>query len=388
MSRTRTRSYDSGSKWATVSSDEQSPEAQPGNPWNCEARTMPGTKNSTARKGGKKNSTPVNWNKPTTKKQKQQRARLLQGAQMNQSLPSRQPRIENQIGSAVRVRVPTVGMSDLIQHRITWVAGTVLVGNGTIGSANAVFMANQAASEGYDAGSGGGFWIPFAPADADVGATYAAAIMKLYRRVRIRRAAVHFRTIQSSTTNNLVVAVAPCRGPPGAAEIAGLSTTPNVVQSLQNLMSVSGMQSCDSFENMSLDLTPYIAGGAGANQNEFAIANTIAQSADPGQVLDPIGVVPCAFQVAGNSTVTALQGSVTHNIVCEMVCDLLDFVGAVPVIDPSAFVAGKAAGLCRRHARSIETKEERRGRLMSELSALVRDDKGKRDISSSPVRNP
>jgi hypothetical protein len=329
----------------------------------------------------RKNPAPVNWNKPATKKQKASRQRL---AQANQTIQSYQPRTQRQVGVANRIRLPTVGMSDLLQHRITWVAGTVYVGNGTIGVTNTVYFALVSGAVAVG-GTGGGFWIPFAPADVDVGATYAASIMKLYRRIRIRQAKVHLLTIQSSTTNNLVVGVAPCRGPPGAAEFSTVSNGTIAGQTLQNLMSISGMESCDSFENKTLDLTPYIAGGAGADQKEFAIANTIAATSEEGQVLDPIGVIPCAFQVAGNSTVTALQGSSTHNIVCEMVCDLIDFVGAVPVIDPIS-VAQRRIGVLRRQM--VEPKEERRGRLLSELSALARDDKVRRDLSASPVRQP
>jgi hypothetical protein len=343
---------------------------------------MPGQQKSKsgARKGGNKKNTPVNWNRPMTNKQKAARTRREQSVLQNQTIANRQPRMQSGVPMAVRVRLPTVGMSDLMQHRITWVTGTIYVGNGTLGAANSVYLANQAASDTYVAGTNGGFWVPFAPADADLGTTYAASIMKLYRRLRIRKAKVHLLTVQSSTTNNAVVAIAPCRGPPGAAEIVQQQTNTAAAQTLQNLMSISGMDSCDSFENLTLDLTPYIAGGAGAQQNEFAIANSIVANEDPGQTFSPIGVVPCAFQVAGNSTVSALQGTVLHNVVCEMVCDLLDFVGAVPVIDPSLV----ARGLSRRP----ESTEEKRGRLLSELSVLARDDKLRRDLSPSPVNRP
>jgi hypothetical protein len=301
-------------------------------------------------------------------------------ARQNQTIRSIQPRTQGQVGNAIRVRMPTVGMSDLMQHRITWVAGTVYIGNGTLGATNGVYQAAQNPVLLYTAGTGGGFWLPFAPADADVGSTYGASIMKLYRRLRIRQAKVHLLTIQSSTTNNAVIGVAPCRGPPGAAEFSSGTTGTPAAQTLQNLMSISGMKSIDSFENGTLDLTPYIAGGAGAQQNEFAVANSIAQTSDEGQVLDPIGVIPCAFQIAGNSTVAALQGSVTHNIVCEMVCDLLDFVGAVPVIDPT-ILAGRKAGFVRGRPRQEESREEKRARLLGDLSALAREDAGARHRS-------
>jgi len=71
------------------------------------------------------------------------------------------PRIPRQVGTAVRVRMGTVGMSDLMTHRVTWVSGTVYIGNGTLGATNSVYAAKQNASATYVAGTGGGFWLPF-----------------------------------------------------------------------------------------------------------------------------------------------------------------------------------------------------------------------------------
>jgi len=316
-----------------------------------------------------KQSKPKQTNKYNAMRDKQTQRWRKEGQVIHQN-QQRIPlaRIQNQIGNAVRVRLPTVGMSDLMQHRITWIAGTVYVGNGTLGATNSVYMAVPSGAQIFSAGTGGGFWIPFAPADSVVGSTYGATLMKLYRRMRLRNASVHLLTVQSSTTNNAVMSVAPCLGPPGAAEFAAVGTGTSAAQSLQNLMSISGIETGDSFENVHLDLTPYIAGGAGPRQNEFAIANSIAAAGDPGGVANALGVVGAAFQIAGNSTVSALQGTVTHNIVCSMVVDLLDFVGAVPVIDPE----GAARSLVSRS--SGETRENRRTRLLSELSAVARED--------------
>jgi len=357
--------------------------AQQWNPWNC-AYELIFHKTRVNMPGGKlQKKSPKGNARPKRKNQSTQRQ-----ARPNQTVRSVQPRTPRQVGIANRVRLPTVGMSDLIQHRITWVACTVYIGNATLGAADSVYAASVSGTPlVYNAGAGGGFWIPFAPGDVDVGSTYASSIMKLYRRVRIRSAKVHLLTIQSSTTNNAVVGVAPCRGPPGAAEFAGANTGTGAAQTLVNLMSISGMTSCDSFENTTLDLTPYIAAGSGASQNEFSTANSVAQTTDMGQVVNAVGVVPCAFQIAGNSNVTALRGTITHNVVCEMVCDLLDFVGGVPVIDPSALVA-HAPARCPGHLRhgTEESKEEKRARLLSELSAIAREDRERRDVSSSPTR--
>jgi hypothetical protein len=332
-----------------------------------------GKTQKSARQGGKKNNSQA---KTKAKKPAQRKQRSRQ----NQTVSREQSRTAaTSAPNAFRLRLPTVGMSDLLQHRITWVAGTIYVGNGTLGASDKVYFGSTDGTKTFVAGGGGGFWIPFAPADPLVGSTYANSILKLYRRVRIRQARCHVLTQQSSTTNNLVVAVAPCRGPPGYSEIAQYATGTNAAQTLQNLMSISGMESCDSFENMTLNLTPYIAGGSGGKQNEFAIANTLDTAEEISSTSNLLGLVPCAIQVAGNSTVTALRGSATHLVVMEMECDLLDFVGAVPVIFPVGFRSALGG--------AEEGKEERRGRLLAELSAIARDDRARRDVSCSPVRS-
>jgi len=136
----------------------------------------------------------------------------------------------------------------------------------------------------------------------------------------------------------MTLTAAPVRGPPGKAELALGTTGTGAAVSQLNVMSLSGSKTCDSFENLEIDLTPYIAGGSGASQNEFQIADFENASGDS-VVLDPMdvnGSVPCSFVVSGNSTVSALRGTNTHMVVIETQCDFLDFVGAVPALDPIA----------------------------------------------------
>lgn len=47
-----------------------------------------------------------------------------------------------------------------------------------------------------------------------------------------------------------------------------------------------------------------------------------------------MGIIPASIVVAGNSTVSSLQGTSTHAIVVEQCCDYLDFTGANAVQDP------------------------------------------------------
>jgi hypothetical protein len=312
------------------------------------------------------------YNRMRNEQTQRWRAESRGNERQNQTISTRQPRSQRQEGVAVRVRLPTVGMSDLMQHRITWVMGTVYIGNGTVGAAKSVYF-NDNSGANLVAGAGGGFWVPIAPGDAKVGTTYAQSLMKLYRRMRVRQCRVHLLTQQSSTTNNLVVGIAPCRGTPGAAEWPQESSSTTAAQTLVNLMSIAGMKTCDSFQNTTLELTPYIAGGSGARQDEFNCASSATATTFIGSTADGAMAVPCAVQVAGNSTVTALQASSTHIIVGEMVVDFLDFCGAVSVIDPEGLVIPKEV-------------EARRAFLLNQLSSLSRADRESRDRSASPTK--
>jgi len=211
-----------------------------------------------------------------------------------------------------------------------------------------------------------------------VGASYVLALEKLYRRKRYRRVRAHFLAVQSSTTNNMTLTVAPVRGPPSTGETGSGHTDTTAAISQSAVMSMTGSKTCDSFEDAVLDLTPFIAGGSGAAQNEFAIG-------DPGPTpanspittaQNLLGVCPTSFVVGGNSTVSALQATATHRVVIETVVDYLDFVGAVPVVDPEAAVWPSRSA-------KVESRDEKRTRLLSELSAVAREDSTERDRSRS-----
>jgi len=141
--------------------------------------------------------------------------------------------------------------------------------------------------------------------------------------------------LQSSTTNNMTYSVAPIRGPPGDIETATGETTTTAATPQITVLSMTGNQTRDSFEGMTLDLTGSIAGGAGALQNEFMIGTVAGSSSSPILVnADLLGVCPCAFVIGGTSSVAALQGTNTHAVIVETVCDMLDFVGAQTTLVP------------------------------------------------------
>jgi len=78
---------------------------------------------------------------------------------------------------------------------------------------------------------------------------------------------------------------------------------------------------------MTLDLTPFIAGGSGANQNEFNVqASNVGLW---GTSADFELNSPAGFAVGGSVATPSLYGTDLHMVVIEEVVDMLDFTGAV-----------------------------------------------------------
>jgi len=243
-------------------------------------------------------------------------------------------RMLNQVGSAAIIRTSYIGIPKFKSLKLSYVTGAALIGNGTLGAANGVYFANAAGTNILQTPP---CPIPVAPSASDIGASYILGIFKFFRRVVFLKLKLHAIATQSSTTNNMTLTIAPIRGPPSQTETSNAvfgTGTAAVPYTQQNLLGFNGNKTIDSFESATWDLTPYIAGGSGAKQNEYAIgaeglsAAVLADATD-----DHLGVIPTSFVVAGNSTVTALQGSITHLLVVEIEVDLLDF-NSVAVGDP------------------------------------------------------
>jgi len=254
----------------------------------------------------------------------------------------KQGRPDPNTGTVVRTRFPRIGMSDLRNHTISWIAGYTFVGNGTNGAANAVLFKTAAGTYIMgNAGSGNLGGIPILPADSQVGATYVTDVEKHYARKIIKRMWMHVVSLQPSTSNNMMAVVAPARGP-GLAEqgiAEPLATATVVSQTLTNVMSMDGAMTVDSFETKTIEITRFIAGGSGAKQNEFEmqyganVANTVLVSGAAPDT-DLIGLCPASFIVSGNNTTSGLQNTAVHAIVIEQQIDLLDYIGGSSLYQP------------------------------------------------------
>jgi len=244
------------------------------------------------------------------------------------------PQNPRQMGTAVVLRLPQVGIPNMKDQCFSYVAGSIYVGNGTLGATDKVYFSPDAGTHTQT----GAPFTPIAPASTDFGSAYILAIEKLFRRKTYKRLRVFFFPIQSSTTNNMTITVAPIAGPADYAEATNvaLSTDTTATPATQLMvMSFSGNTTVDSFEPTMIDLTQYIRGGAGAKENEFAIGNVSAGVNTTGG--NQLGAIPACFVVSGNSNATALRGTNTHLVVVEEIVDLIDFTGNDAVTNPIGF---------------------------------------------------
>lgn len=230
---------------------------------------------------------------------------------------------------APAARVPKqprmLGLSDLLQHSMPFVQGYVYVGNGTLGVTDGVYAMDNAKTgivfNDSSTPAARLCQVPVRFANATGGSTiptYVTDIIKHFARYRLKKLSLEFVSLQPSTANSMTLTAAPVRGNGDSDQTvyaAGVEPSAN----LEDTIAQAGARSCASWESMKIDLTPFIAGGSGAKQNEF---NT--DKDDLGG--PPYIPAPSAFVISGSNSSTALRGTRTHMIVVRPVIDLLDFI--------------------------------------------------------------
>lgn len=224
-----------------------------------------------------------------------------------------------------------IGLSDLIAHKVSWIAGYIWVGNGTLGVTDAVYYYNRPQTK---LATGGACHVPVLAGDNDVGANYVKNLEQMYARKVIRRLRARIISLNPSTANAMVACVAPVAGTGDSLNTTWATGLP-AQQTMSNVVGMTREKPIPSYESRVLDLTSFVHGGSGPRQNEFDIAsNAAASSTFVGQ--DLVGVAPCCLCVAGVNNTTALRGTITHMIVIEQVCDYLDFLGGAGLTNPLA----------------------------------------------------
>jgi len=231
------------------------------------------------------------------------------------------------------------GMSDVKSHVISWLLGYIYVGNGTLGATDAVYMVDPTVT--YTVTPSGYTGIPGAPvyeSDSVFGASYALDVVKHYSRIRRRRMRVKVKSIQPATSNSMQVLIAASRGP---SYIGSTATDTTAGASYTNVVSMRDVKDAPCWGDTELDLTPFIAGGNGPQQNEFDTAigdDTKTETGAP--AYSTRGVVPCCLIVSGKNSTTGLRGTTTHAVFVEELVDLIDWTGGTGVANPVPRVRG------------------------------------------------
>lgn len=281
------------------------------------------------------------------------------------------------VGAAsYRDEARTIGLPDLRMHKVSWVTGFVYVGDGTNGATDSVYFrtagANGGTANNLTPGNSGGGANPVLGSDPNLGQAYVADVEKHYSRKVLRRARLRAVSVQPSTANNMMTCIAPVRGCGASGDTAVFWAATTAAPTLQNTMGMSGAKTCTSYESLELDLTPYIAGGSGAKQDEFSInrdGDTTAANWGGGSI-DLAGIAACAFVVAGTNSTAALRGVNTHYVIIDTWCDYLDFLGGMSNPNPIALYL--SAEEANRILRLVLTAPEKDLRDLPFCKALVK----------------
>lgn len=243
------------------------------------------------------------------------------------------------VGTVVKTRLTRTGISNIRSLRMSWVAGYVYVGDGTFGTADAVYFQTATLTWlilGMQARSSG--QVPIAASDLDVGQIYNDDIEKHFARKVIKRMWIHVDSLQPSTSNNMMAVIGVSRGPGGMAYSVPIGSPTATVTSntVNNVSSMTMSFPVDSWEHKTVEITDFIAGGSAARQNEFEIQSAPSSAGTDIYVTTAVptisdghGTVPACFAVAGNSTTVGLRGTRVHQITIEQEVDLVDFLGGM-----------------------------------------------------------
>lgn len=267
--------------------------------------------------------------------------------------------------AAVPKSLGNIGMQDLIAHRFSYIAGYTYIGNGVLGASNSVYYRTPDAGTYTVVGT-----VPILPMDTQLGASYVRDIGKYFSRIRYREIGVTAVSLLPTTSKSLTVVMAPVRGS-GNPWALTANTNTTAALTFENVVTSTGEKPFASYESKRINVTPFIAGGSGARQNEFSIAGTENTTSELGAAGNLNGVCPACIQIAGvNSDVTT--ASQVHAIVVDCVVDFLDFFGSKGVTNPVGFAPFHVKSIldhlneeqARRETGKPDAREELRSKLV------------------------
>jgi len=251
-----------------------------------------------------------------------------------------------------------LGLDNLRNVPMSYQLGSIYWGNGTIGANGSAYIIAAGNTIYYLTNS-----VPIAFCDPIIGAGYLFDIMKHYSRKVVKKLYLRFNPIYTSTANNAVIFVAPTRSGTDAVLCYALTSGTGAPNAVSTTMAMGGVQSFAAWERLEMDITGYIAGGTGRDQNEFSINATTTISANASFVnatLPGLGIVPACFYLSGTSpTFNGSAGGISsHYITVHAVVDLLDWRGSETnpspqLLTPSSpspdYVSLKAPSISRSH---------------------------------------
>jgi len=205
------------------------------------------------------------------------------------------------------------GMADIMGHRIEYQVGYTYTGNATLGASGSVYFLDSSKTYTYPS------LVPIAPPDSVLGQAYVLDLFKHYARVKYRAVRLRLLSLLTETDVSVSVIVAPFRGG-GIAVVQKTDTTAALVPA--NVLGMSGARQIAPWQNLDLDMTPFIAGGSGPAQNEFQIYN------GPAAIGNLPNVIPCGFAIAGENN-NATAGARVHVVQVCIIVDLLDYIGGI-----------------------------------------------------------
>jgi len=223
------------------------------------------------------------------------------------------------VGAAIANNlVPRAGMSDIMRHRFAWLVGQVYVGNGTLGTTDQVYFEDRDANL-YT------YLTPISPGDPYLGESYVTDVIKHYARKRVLSIRLYFVPEYPSTSNSMLVNLAPYRG---GNFVPTITTSTTGAPSVAGVLGMQDNLSFTSWQSAMLDLTPYVAGGNGPSQNEFNMSASAAEESSPSAASNSLDV-PCGFCLTGTNGTSGLRGLQTHLVIAEITMDLMDYIGGI-----------------------------------------------------------
>ena len=243
--------------------------------------------------------------------------------------------VQTGVAAAYSSRIPKRLGWEMHSQRFSYVAGSVYIGNGTLGVTDEIYARSNANND-YLVGQ-----VPVLFGDANLGLAYMSDVLKHFSRVRVTRAWIHLLALQPKTTASAVVFLAPVRGAGDSLASARYTTGTTSGNTINNVLGMSRENEVASYESRTWDCTRFIAGGTGPRQNEFSVQGAEANTNEYTTVNNLTGITPFSYAVAGQADSATITGN-THRIVIELEMTPLDFIGGQAITYPVGPLAVKA----------------------------------------------